>query len=587
MKSIRNLWNMLGQPIHEGGRRKDDLKAAGFVGIFVTVISLGYLIDEFMPASVTYSPVLTIASALTVLTGLLMVYFALVVKSHKATLAAGVVYFILAFTLGIFTGHWNGTGILWSLVLPIAMCCFISVKYGILISIFYAILYLILFYTPLGPEVGNLFPRFFALYFPLVYLCQTVLISIAMIRYHQSALSEMEHARELKKEVEKQKQKAEDRDSRIQEMSFEALQTLAEIIDAKDTYTKGHSARVSQYSALLARELKWPESRVEAVRSAALLHDIGKIGIPDAILNKPQRLNTVEYEIIKTHTTMGGEILRNGLMTSMAEDVALSHHERYDGTGYPRGLRGKEISEEARLVTIADAFDTMNSNRIYRSASNRDRIRQELLNGRGKQFDPEMTDVMIKLWDRGELDIVMKENAPEISGDLEVSSTLLQEALDHFASEHGERAENMEALEEELRDTGSYEGALDVEYRQFAKIYEFIGHLEKRFSHPFRLILISLQTAEGETPHAEELERAMAFMDKSIRQTIRNVDVVTRYDLQHFMVILLGTNEEGIRIAMDRIFRGFFKMYGSGPFTPAYRVAESHGGEEADHIPET
>ncbi len=579
MKSIREIWNMLGQPIREGDRQKDDLRAAGFVGIFVTFLSLGYLIEEFISRGNTVSPVMTIASGVTVLTGLLMIFFALVMKNHTATITSAVIYCLLAFTLGVFTGHWNGTGILWSLLLPIAMCCFISVKYGIVISIFYSILYMILFYTPIGPEVGNMFPRFFALYFPLVYLAQTVLISIAMIRYHRSALREIEHSNELKKEFEQQKKMAEDSNSRLMEMSFEALQTLAEIIDAKDPYTKGHSARVSQYAAILARGMGWPEERVESVRSAALLHDIGKIGIPDAILNKPQRLNTVEYEIIKTHTTMGGEILRNGLMTNVAEDVALSHHERYDGTGYPRGLKGTEISEEARLVAIADAFDTMNSNRIYRNASNRERIRRELENGRGKQFDPEMTDMMLRLWEEGSLETVMVEKRQHTE-DMDISSAMLQEALDNFASENQEEVEDtMDALAMELKDTGSYEGALDVEYRQFAKLYEFIGHLEKRFDHPFRLILITLKSEEGEIVHADELERAMAFMDKSIRQTIRNVDVVTQYDLQHFMVILLGTDEDGIRVAMDRIFRGFFKMYGSGPFTQEYTVAASHSEE--------
>ena len=162
----------------------------------------------------------------------------------------------------------------------------------------------------------------------------------------------------------------------VRQMTLHTIQTLANAIDAKDPYTKGHSTRVSQYAVMIAGALGWEKERIEDLRYAALLHDIGKIGVPDSLLNKPSRLTDVEFAIIKSHTTTGGEILGEHTVVKPARDVALSHHERYDGKGYPHGLSGTEITEEARIVSIADAFDAMNSNRIYRKARSRNYIPQ-------------------------------------------------------------------------------------------------------------------------------------------------------------------------------------------------------------------
>lgn len=135
----------------------------------------------------------------------------------------------------------------------------------------------------------------------------------------------------------------------------------------------------------------------------ALLHDIGKIGIPDSILNKPSRLTDDEYSLIKKHPVIGAEILKDVTLLPHVLEVTRGHHERYDGNGYPDGLAGKEIPVHARIVAMADSYDAMSSRRIYRSALSRDVIYEEIRKNRGLQFDPEITDIFLKLMDENRL----------------------------------------------------------------------------------------------------------------------------------------------------------------------------------------
>ena len=521
------------------------------------------------------------------------------------------------------------------------------------------------------------------------------------------------------------------------QLSLQVVRSLVDAIDAKDVYTKNHASRVSQYAVKIAETVGWKEDRINDLRYAALLHDIGKIGVPDSILSNPNPLSDVEYDIIKSHTTIGGDILKNKSIIKTAETVARSHHERYDGAGYPQGLKGEEISEEARVVTIADAFDSMNSHRAYRRACDAAYIRKELTEGRGTQFDPHFVDVFVGLWDKGLLDDIIRQDAQEDTVNLEASSALLQEVMEKFVTQgaaddydaitgvmtrstgeaaivqamkgsggclafldldnlkkindtyghkagdqalrflgdaltansqssiccrlggdeflcfmknftqdaaenrikniiadfeqkknadvetalatisaglaicspddaymksygradralyyvkqHGKNAYHFYSPDSEtfhselgdvnrivtgIRTSGSYQGAMDVEYRQFATLYEFIENIKKRFSHPFKLIMITLETDAHEPPLPEEVEKAMYYMEQSIQQTIRNVDVLTRYSRQQFLIILLGSGTEGVQIAVDRIFRGYYKMCGSGAFSPSYAVAE-------------
>ena len=201
-----------------------------------------------------------------------------------------------------------------------------------------------------------------------------------------------------------------DRKTRENEnLSFHVVQTLADAIDAKDTYTKGHSGRVAKYAREIAQRFGYDLERQNSVYMIGLLHDVGKIGVADAIINKPAKLTEEEFSVIKTHPVTGAKILRNIREKPELAVGARWHHERYDGTGYPDGLKGKEIPEEARIIAVADAYDAMTSRRSYRDILPREKVIAEIERCRGTQFDPAFADIMLQMM-REDPDYEMKES---------------------------------------------------------------------------------------------------------------------------------------------------------------------------------
>lgn len=196
-----------------------------------------------------------------------------------------------------------------------------------------------------------------------------------------------------------------------QEMIFQSIYTFTDFIDAKDTYTRGHSVRVATYAREIAKGLGLPQQDVDNIYYAGLLHDAGKIGIPDAILNKPGKLTEEERQIINAHTTNGVKMLRHFTVIDGIQETALTHHERFDGTGYPNGKKGKMIPLYGRIVCVADSYDAMASDRVYRKHLPEDKILEELRRNSGTQFDPEIVAVMIELIQTGRI----KELDMEIS----------------------------------------------------------------------------------------------------------------------------------------------------------------------------
>lgn len=193
-------------------------------------------------------------------------------------------------------------------------------------------------------------------------------------------------------------EKKRERDMRI---IVETMETFSSFIDAKDSYTRGHSKRVSQYVKQMAKRMKFSKEDITRIGYIALMHDCGKIGIPDSVLNKPGALTPQERKVIESHVEVGGRILEHYTAIEGIREGALYHHEWYDGTGYPEGLKGEEIPIFARIIGVADSFDAMNSDRCYRKHLPKDVIIQELEKNSGRQFDPEVAKCMIELIKEG------------------------------------------------------------------------------------------------------------------------------------------------------------------------------------------
>ena len=186
---------------------------------------------------------------------------------------------------------------------------------------------------------------------------------------------------------------------KVEKLSYQAMETLAHTIDAKDNYTSGHSTRVAKYAREIARRLGMDEQTQNSIYFMGLLHDIGKIGIKDDLINKPGSLTDEEFFSIKRHSTIGYDILRDMSEITNIEKGARWHHERYDGKGYPDGLKGEEIPEYARIICVADAYDAMTSKRSYRDSMPQAKVREEIEKGRGTQFDPRIADVILSIID--------------------------------------------------------------------------------------------------------------------------------------------------------------------------------------------
>ena len=533
-------------------------------------------------------------------------------------------------------------------------------------------------------------------------------------------------------ESSRQKIEMDERRNQMEAISLQMMQTLSTTIEAKDEYTRGHSHRVAEYAVLIAEELGWDKKEIRNLRNAAHLYDIGRIGIPDSILNKPTRLTEEEYAVIKEHTIIGAEILKNITLIDHVKEVARSHHERYDGKGYPDGLKGEEIPLYARIIAIADSYDAMKSRKIYRNPLADEMIYNEILQSRGKQFDPDIADVFLKLLDenrvaidedgdsdtefeferfitsvmstmnrqeesegfdfltglpmrnRGEklaaqfmqqdngylvfLDMDNLKKTNDIYGHkagdraLKLFGSLLMEHAQHsvvcrlggdeflmFVSEVSKeeiidivtriqkkfeqcKEEDMEIrfadisagicevnkgdpfeecyskadkalyyvkqngkgsyffyqqMENEesgsagsgkdlkmiakaLHDSGKYFGVLNLDYRDFARVFEYMNHLSTRHKYKYHLVMVTMETLPDSAPHIESIEEALECMEHVICKKIRSVDVCTRYSSMQYLIILFETEESKIKDIMERIFTQYRKEYKGTSLLPKY-----------------
>lgn len=523
----------------------------------------------------------------------------------------------------------------------------------------------------------------------------------------------------------------------VELVTIEAITTVANTIDAKDDYTRGHSFRVAAYSEELAKKLGWSEEDVRNIHYVALLHDIGKIGVPDSVLNKPFKLTDVEFEMIKNHTLVGAEILKDIRMFPNVSVGAKYHHERYDGRGYPEGLKGEEIPIVARIIGIVDSYDAMTSNRVYRKRLQDEIVKEELIKGKGTQFDPHLVDLFMELIEEGTLQrniaekdavlplfdsnkisegVTMEEIGLDTKldyltgllgreqGEKEISESLrngsgcvmmmdlnhfrqINETYGHLAGDYvlkvtadalkdvckndiicrmggdeflyyaegittqkkasdkaeqilnafnqkkeevnimqelslsigislfgvdgGEYSElirkadkalyhvkqsdneehylfyqssnmtrtleqskaDLERLVNMVENRQSYKGAFQVDYGEFERIYDFVQHFSQRNNQEVQLILFTLFSSDGSDIRLEQMELAMQCMEQAIMKSLRGVDVGTRYSSFQFLVVLMGTEKDNIRIVTERIIQNYFKLYGNRDITISYDVA--------------
>lgn len=555
--------------------------------------------------------------------------------------------------------------------------------------------------------------------------------------------------------MESQRQRAEmnKRRKQMETMSLQMMQTLSTTIEAKDEYTRGHSHRVAEYAALIAEELGWDKKEIKNLKNAAHLHDIGKICIPDNILNKPTRLTEEEFQVIKEHTVIGAEILKNITLISHVKEVARSHHERYDGMGYPDGLKGEEIPLYARVITVADSYDAMKSRRIYRNPLDDQIIYNEIARNCGSQFDPQIAGVFLKMLNenrvviREECALVNKEDnlskmeieiekfisdvmitmkAQEDSEGLDFLTGLpmrnrgeklaaqfiqqdngylvfldmdnLKKMNDLYGHKAGDRAlkllgsllmeyaqhsvvcrlggdeflmfvpgvskdeivkivtgiqekfeqnkekdaeircasvsvgicevikgdpfeecyskadkalyhvkqngkgsyffyqqmeneqvadpgtgKDLALIAKALRASGNYSGALNLEYREFAKLYEYMKHLGDRYRYQCYLVMVTLETTSNSVMHIENIEQALERMEQAIRKKIRSVDACTRYSSMQYLVILFEADESKISDIMERIFAQYDELTGRDSLIPKYEyipMVEKNSKEE-------
>lgn len=237
-----------------------------------------------------------------------------------------------------------------------------------------------------------------------IFISLAVLISVDIIALIIAFFTQMNVKIKMKQYEERKKY--------YNEIIIQAFKTFANFVDAKDPYTRGHSIRVANYAREIARRLNYSEEEQQTIFWEGLMHDVGKISVSDAVLKKPTRLTSEEYSEIQKHTLKGFEMLSDFSSMPNVREVALSHHERWDGNGYPNRLNGEAIPLDARIIGVCDAFDAMNTSRCYRPKLSDEVILMELKNNSGTQFDPKLAKIMISMINDGFIDSLIISDNP-------------------------------------------------------------------------------------------------------------------------------------------------------------------------------
>ncbi len=363
----------------------------GVIMAFTTYFEGNY---TMVAVSLIYGPLFLISFIVSIIT-----------KKANFFLALG---YIMSFVMEIIflrTGGQNGFGIFWMCIITLFTFFSNQKRVFFIVNSAYLLLVILGFWSPLSRFCYQ-FSDTVKIRFPLLYMIELIFATIIKIRmtkveYNRNLLFNnlIELQNSLQQQVEERTKELMQEKNNSEKLLLELTQALATTIDAKDKYTSGHSRRVAEYSKMLAAALGKDEKVMQEIYLFALLHDIGKIGIPDGIINKQDKLSEEEYEEIKKHPQIGYEILKSITTLPNLKIGVRWHHERMDGKGYPDGLKGEDIPEYARIISVADAYDAMTSNRSYRSALPQDVVRAEIQKHIGSQFAPEVAEKMLEIID--------------------------------------------------------------------------------------------------------------------------------------------------------------------------------------------
>ena len=330
--------------------------------------------------------------AVAVMSIVLVIVLKYIKNVYRICQAAVVVFFILAVIISI-VGANDGFALLWFLLLPVITLVLLGMPFCAKVYI------TVLFWTPLNNMLIYNYTRDYLFYYPIFYWGFCLLVVVMDIFYKLYQIRQADNEKNLETEVLEAVEGT-------KKLMIDAVTAISQMLDEKDGYTQEHSKRVAEYSKLIARNLKaheFTDEEISLIYRSAFLHDIGKIAVPDAVLNKPARLTDEEYGIMKNHTVWGGQILSGLEFLPQADIGAVYHHERYDGKGYPYGIKGEELPWMVRIISAADSLDAMNSNRCYRKHCDKDYIIGEFEKGAGTQFDKSVAETVITLIEEGRI----------------------------------------------------------------------------------------------------------------------------------------------------------------------------------------
>jgi putative nucleotidyltransferase with HDIG domain len=316
------------------------------------------------------------------------------------------------------TGGQEGFGIFWMCIITLFTFFSNQKRVFFIVNSIYILLVILGFWTPLSHFCYD-FSDTMRVRFPLLYMIEFIFAIIIKMRLlkvesNRNLLFDnlIELQNNLQQQVEERTKELKEEKNNSEKLLIELTQALATTIDAKDKYTSGHSRRVAEYSKMLAASLGKDEKEQQEIYLFALLHDIGKIGVPDWIINKQDKLTAEEYAEIKKHPQIGYEILKNISILPNLKNGVRWHHERIDGKGYPDGLSGDAIPEYAKIISVADAYDAMTSNRSYRDSLSQALVREEIEKQKGSQFDSLVADKMLEIID-ADVDYQLREKTEE------------------------------------------------------------------------------------------------------------------------------------------------------------------------------